>query len=147
MDTQELRVTAAELLTRLRAYYGPEHEEWLRGQLIPQLNRWLARGDGVAVYENHDLGHPDAGELRLASYGSPAAQLEGSEPPARLPDIGGMTGWRYALVATYQGEQLNAGEDGKNEDDEHFLARKLAAQMNETDVSAVAEPYQDGEQP
>jgi hypothetical protein len=64
------------------------------------VQRWLDRGDGVAVYENKDLGHPDLGHRKFASYGSPAAQLEAEEAPERLPDIGGQINWRYALVGT-----------------------------------------------
>lgn len=73
---------------------------------IDIINRWLERGDGVAVYENHDLGHPDIGHKQFVSYGSPSAQLEVDYPPERLPDIGGRIGWRYILVATYRGPQL-----------------------------------------
>ena len=70
------------------------------------LNRWLARGDGVAVYENHDFGHPMMGEPKIASYGSPSALLEAEEPPERLPDTPTQINWRYMLVATYRGEVL-----------------------------------------
>lgn len=73
---------------------------------ILTINRWLARGDGLAIYENHELGHPDAGHRQLVSFGSPAAQLETDTPPQRLPDIGGRINWRYQLVATYRGETL-----------------------------------------
>lgn len=113
MNSEELSITGAELLTRLRAYYGPDAGEWVRAHLIPQLNRWLARGDGVAVYENHDLGHQDAGALHVTSFGSSRAQLEGGVPPQRMPDIGAIIGWRYALVATYRGGQLD--ENGEQD--------------------------------
>ncbi len=70
--------------------------------ILQQVGRWLARGDGAAVYENQDLSHPDLGECRIASYGSPAAQLETDRPPQRLPDIGGLIGWHYILAGTYR---------------------------------------------
>jgi hypothetical protein len=41
-----------------------------------QMGSWLARGDGVAVYRNQDLGHPQVGMPKIVSYGSPYAQLE-----------------------------------------------------------------------
>ncbi len=73
--------------------------------VLEQVGRWLARGDGAAFYENHDLGHRDLGMCQIVSYGSPAAQLETDDPPERLPDIGGRINWRYVLVGTYRREQ------------------------------------------
>jgi len=75
------------------------------------VNRWLERGDGAAVYENHDLGHPMLGHKVITSFGSAAAQLEVSEPPERLPDgllreTTGRINWRYSLVGTYRGEKI-----------------------------------------
>lgn len=68
----------------------------------PTVQRWLNRGDGIAVYENHDLGHPELGHRKFMSYGSSAAQLETDTPPERLPDIGGAINWRYQLVGVYR---------------------------------------------
>lgn len=64
---------------------------------------WTDRGDGVAVYENQELGHPELGHRVAVSYGSPAAQIEG-DLPTTLPDglmkdITGGINWRYGLVA------------------------------------------------
>jgi hypothetical protein len=59
---------------------------------------WFARGDGCAVYENMDIGSPNAGHRKFTSFGSPAAQLEVDEPPLRLPDIGGQINWAYQLI-------------------------------------------------
>lgn len=73
---------------------------------IPIVNRWLERGDGIAVYENHDLGHPELGHRQFLSYGSPAAQFETDEPPQRLPDFPQKINWRYTLVGVYRGEPL-----------------------------------------
>lgn len=71
-----------------------------------QVNRWLARGDGIAVYSNHEIGHPDLGHRQFVSFGSAAAQLETSTPPDRLPDIGTRINWRYWLDGVYRGEAL-----------------------------------------
>lgn len=68
------------------------------------FSRWLSRGDGVAVYENHDLGHPEVGHRQWMSYGGTAAQLEVDTPPTTLPDIGGRIHWRYQLIATCRRE-------------------------------------------
>lgn len=73
------------------------------------VNRWIARGDGVALYRNEDLGHPDLGHTQILSFGSPQAQLEvenADELPDRLPDIGTRINWRYWLVGYYEGEAL-----------------------------------------
>lgn len=90
-------------------------EEWtpeqLRDRLVkdsqPELtfalvNKWLERGDTVAVYENADLGHPRAGAIQLTSYGSAKAMLERTQfpdgPPEIMPDTD-QTNWRYRLKA------------------------------------------------
>lgn len=80
----------------VRQYVDPEQVQ----VAIDMVNRWLARGDKAAVYENQDLGHPDLGMCKITSYGSPAAQLESLEPPDRMPDIGSQVNWRYGLAYT-----------------------------------------------
>jgi hypothetical protein len=65
--------------------------------------RWLARGDGVAIYENADLSSPDLGVRQMVSYGSESAQLEDAVPPERMPDIGANINWRFRLVGIYGG--------------------------------------------
>lgn len=77
----------------------------LHREQVEQMNCWLERGDGVAVYRNVDLGHPEVGHVRFLSYGSSEAQLEVEEPPMRMPDIGAAC-WRYYLKGTYRGEAL-----------------------------------------
>lgn len=74
------------------------------------VNRWLARGDGAALYRNQDMNSADLGHEKLVSYGSPTAQLEGAIPPARLPDIGREINWRYMLVGVYWGDPLEIEE-------------------------------------
>lgn len=95
-------------------------ETWTKEQLLDHLsehelntpavrenfNRWLERGDGIAVYQNVDFGSSQMGHCQYASFGSPAAQLEVEEPPLQLPDIGAQINWRYRLRATYKGETL-----------------------------------------
>lgn len=100
-------LTAAELAELIRDYYGSEDY----ARTASQLNGWLARGDGVAVYRNQELGHPECGLMIIASFGSPAAQLEVPEAaglPVRLPDglPAGAINWRYQLEAAYRGDQL-----------------------------------------
>jgi len=70
------------------------------------INRWLARGDGVAIYQNVDLGSRDCGHHKFVSYGSPSAQLETEMPPTKLPDIGDQINWRYYLQGTYRGQEV-----------------------------------------
>ena len=70
------------------------------------INRWLARGDGVAVYVNVELGHPEFNHHQYVSFGSPEAQIPDAYPPQRMPDIGSSINWRYQLCGTYRGEEL-----------------------------------------
>lgn len=79
-----------------------EYDESVRNQ----IQGWIARGDAVVVYENHDLGHFLMGLHVLLSYGSEAAQLPaGQYPeippfcPVDAPSAG--PGWRYVLVGIY----------------------------------------------
>lgn len=69
------------------------------------VDRWIARGDGAAVYRNEDLGSIDVGLFKITSYGSPQAQIETPEPPVQMPDIGNQVNWRYQLYATYREEK------------------------------------------
>jgi hypothetical protein len=100
--------TAPELRALLDEKYGPGAAP----EVVAQINAWLERGDGVAVYENHDLSHSEMGDVKICSFGSPAAQLEDTHhdpnPPRRLPDglPAGHINWRYQLVGTYRGASL-----------------------------------------
>lgn len=93
-------MTATWSRERLTAYVQDKYGDPQAATVLTIVGRWLDRGDGAAVYENHDLGHPEVGEPQITSFGSPAAQLETDDPPQRLPDIGGNINWRYQLVAT-----------------------------------------------
>jgi hypothetical protein len=82
----------------IRSEMGPEN--------YPVVNMWLERGDGIAVFQNEDLGHRQLGHRKYVSFGSSHAQLTSPEPPPTLPDIGGAVNWRYQLVGTYRGASL-----------------------------------------
>jgi hypothetical protein len=77
----------------------------LQSEAQVQFERWLNRGDGIAVYENVDLGHRELGHRQWISYGSPEAQLEVDTPPRILPDIGARINWRYALEGVYRPDE------------------------------------------
>lgn len=70
------------------------------------LEAKLAEGKGIAVYENHDLGHPMLGHAMAFTFGHSTAQFEGDVDslPTQCPDglakdITGGINWRYTLVA------------------------------------------------
>lgn len=104
--------TAEEFRAVVQNYFGDDIDvigdgaEMVRS-VTAQMNKWLERGDGVAVYENQDLGHYKLGDKQFVSFGSSAAQLEVDTPPAQLPDTPTSINWRYALIATYKGEPLS----------------------------------------
>lgn len=103
MSAKEL--TADEFMAGLQDQYGDQAAE-----VAEQVNRWLARGDGVAVYVNQDLGHPELGDWRPVSFGSVHALLEvptADELPQRLPDTPKLINWRYQLEAVYRGDQID----------------------------------------
>ncbi|HXU02717.1 MAG TPA: hypothetical protein VN903_17250 [Polyangia bacterium] len=94
------------MTTATKSYTRDEVRALVPTQHHATVNRWLARGDGIAIYSNHDLGSRDIGHQQFVSFGSAAAQLETDPPPSRLPDIGAAINWRYYLEGTYRGEQL-----------------------------------------
>jgi len=96
-----------ETLTEARAV-----EVALDYDAVARINRWLLRGDGMAVYQNHDMCSHDRGSIVVVSYGSPEAQLETDTPPTTLPDFPGSINWRYQLIALYRGEPLRVEEGG-----------------------------------
>jgi len=71
-----------------------------------KINTWLARGDGVAVYENMAMDSTTFGARVFLSFGSLEAQLDVEHPPDRMPDIPEPFGWKYCLQGTYRGEAL-----------------------------------------
>jgi hypothetical protein len=82
----------------IAGHYSAEDEVLVMTQVL----KWVSRGDGVAIYQNSDLGYPEVGDIKLASYGSPRALLEVDVPPTTLPDIGGHINFRYQLIGTYK---------------------------------------------
>jgi len=70
------------------------------------MNRWLARGDGIAVYQNAAMDSALLGTRKYVSYGSREAQIESETPPQRLPDIGDQINWAYRLEGVYLGGPL-----------------------------------------
>lgn len=87
------------------------NQRWgvLAPRTVAQIWTWLTRGDGAAIYENHEMGNPEAGNPQIVSYGSPSAQIEADEPPELLPDIGNQINWRYVLVGTFRKNQQRIG--------------------------------------
>lgn len=70
---------------------------------VSLFNRWLDRGDGIAVYENKSLDSSNGGHKICMSYGSRTAQIETESAPEQMPDTGQFsTPWAYRLVATYK---------------------------------------------
>ena len=58
--------------------------------------RWLARGDAIAVFSNHDLGHPQVGHtLFLPLDAEERGRVEIGR--TRAPDGTHGLGWRYLL--------------------------------------------------
>lgn len=135
--------TVGEFLQKVRDHASKEFDpaddaarkDWLT-QVIALGERAHARGDGVAIYENLDLGHPDIGQWQIASYGGDNAQLETREDYGQpeeelrspdyftygqdtlrttLPDIGGRINWRYTLKAIVPSYEQQAREDGVEE--------------------------------
>lgn len=95
--------TADELSELIADFYADK-----AGEVYAKVNTWLDRGDGIAVYRNEEIGHREAGDIRLVSWGSDAAHWH--FPPngdERLPDgVGGGINWRYRLAGTYRGAVL-----------------------------------------
>lgn len=94
---------------QLRAYVESKYEDPAElHEVWYKIQTWLNRGDGAAVYENHDLGHPQLGEPRIVSWGSEAAAFDAATEPGQLPEIlpdwPGQINWRYALVAACRRE-------------------------------------------
>lgn len=96
----------------MKTFTIEEAQSMIEPAIRPVINRWLERGDGCAVYENHAMDGHGHGEKQFVSYGSKQCQLEVEEPPQRLPDIGGMINWKFQLIGTYRGEPLEESKTG-----------------------------------
>lgn len=75
------------------------------------VNKWLERGDGIAVYRNQAMDSSNLGHRKFVSYGSRQAQLDTEEPPQRLPDIGSQINWPYQLEGIYWGPKIEHDND------------------------------------
>lgn len=95
------QITRLDIEDAWITYYADEARQFLDEDVEPFLDRVLARGDSVLLFENHDLGHPELGHPRLASYGSKDALIPAEtfpEPPKFHPDLPTEILWRYCLV-------------------------------------------------
>ncbi len=68
-----------------------------------KFQRWLERGDGIAVYRCELMDHSEFGHLRYYSFGSPEAQIPGDTPAKRCPvGRGSVVDSAYFLVAVHR---------------------------------------------
>lgn len=93
---------STRLRTEVMAANGLEADDYENnwGRIV---TRTLQRGDTFLVYQNVEIGHPDAGVLWGCSWGSGDAQLPEAQypvPPTRAPDLTGYPPmWRFQLKA------------------------------------------------
>lgn len=88
----------------MRTYTADEVSEILGDAGREKANVWLARGDGIAVYRNEDLGSGDVGSIKFMSFGSAEAQFV--VPPEQLPDFPNEINWRFRLHGVYRSTTL-----------------------------------------
>ena len=74
-----------------------KHEKWTE-----TFERWLSDGESwIGVFENHDLGHPDAG--RRVAFCFDVDDWDKGTTTTHAPDhkeIG--LGWRYLLISKHR---------------------------------------------
>jgi hypothetical protein len=104
----QVRWDADVFRDNLSEHYGPATT-----QVLERIAAYLARGEGVAVYEDSEFSSPGRGDWKLKSFGSPDAQIRTDQPPIRLHD--GVDGddaenWRFVLVGTYRATKEAARE-------------------------------------
>lgn len=83
-----------------RTLTATEVAEIIGNDGITEANEWLARGDGIAVYQDKAFDSSTMGQRRIFSFGSSTAQFD--VPPERLPDFPGEINWRYQLEGVYR---------------------------------------------
>lgn len=66
-----------------------------------KMRKWLARGDGIAVYECQNFDSARLGHKQFVSFGSELAQIPG-QAPTRMPDIGMTINHTYVLIGVCQ---------------------------------------------
>ncbi len=90
-------------------------EQEFSQQAVEVVGRWPAGGRGAAVYKNALIEAPVVKkgvvvnpqlDCKIVSFGPAGAQLETTEPPTRLPDIGGQINWRYQLHAVVRPQRV-----------------------------------------
>jgi hypothetical protein len=94
-------LTATSLVELIDAWYEEPHDVKRRVEGFLQ-----AGSEGIAVYENVDLGHPNLGDKVILPFG-PDNTITGYPPdccPVELPD--GRMSWRYWLHGVYVGGPL-----------------------------------------
>lgn len=104
------------VLREARLMAGAEDRNWSE-KTRATFNRWLARGDGLAVYRNAAMDSSGCGNRKYVSFGSKEAQIETDEPPQRLPDIGNQINWMYQLEGVFRGESLDTSADTRPDSD------------------------------
>lgn len=93
-------MTKDEALTKLA-----EVDQETLTEFDHMISGWLARGDKALVYQNMELGHPEAGHVQIVSYGSHRALIEQTQypnPPQTLPDLPSQINWRYQLIGVVE---------------------------------------------
>jgi hypothetical protein len=94
-------VTKDEALDVWRKGMGGPVEVMELLEVDETISRWLSRGDQILIYQNVELGHPEAGHVQMTSYGSGLATIKESvyeRPPTTMPDFPGQINWRYQLI-------------------------------------------------
>lgn len=143
-------LTETEFATAMREWYERNYGGFTRSargdynSTVTLVTKWIARGDRAAIYRNHDLSHPDLGQIVCVSFGSTDAQVptnpcetchgSGGEkdgpacddcfgmgweaPPKNLPVDGSFGfGWRYQLEGVFDGLTEEVALDDAPEDE------------------------------
>lgn len=87
-----------------------------RRDFVDQLNAWLAEGKGIAVYENHDLGHPQLGHQRFFTYGTDDATFDLKHCPRCSGEL---------FENLYCGNSACSGHDGVTEEEASLPPKRL----------------------
>lgn len=80
-------------------------EELLTAQQIREIARWLARGDGIAVYRNNDSHSDLVGSRQFVGFGSRHSKIKDRTPPRQMPNFPGLpSNWQYQLEGFTRGK-------------------------------------------
>lgn len=84
----------------------------LEANAAAQVEEWLDGGDGVVVYRNSDLGHPQLGHVVTMVMGPSRTVKTPETVPPRLPDGSWGFGWRYTPYGYFLGGKVvGSGEE------------------------------------